>query len=200
MPTRTGITRQALLEATAELIYQRGITATGVDLIAERAGVTKRTLYQHFRSKDDLVAASLSERGEVALELFGRAAASRARRTGQPAVLALFDVIERLLAGPMPAGCALLNASLELADPDHPARRAAREKLTARNELVARLLREAGVDDAELAGELALLVDGAFATGGAHRDPSAAARAKRAAAHLIDRYRATAPRTPRAPS
>jgi AcrR family transcriptional regulator len=195
VPPRTGITRQALLEATAELVYQRGVTATGVDLIAERAGVTKRTLYQHFRSKDELVAAALSVQGEAALAVFERAAASRARRTGQPAVLALFDVIERLLAGSAPAGCALLNASLELADPDHPASRAAREQLTARNELVARLLREAGLADAELAGELALLVDGAFATGGAHRDPGAATRAKRAATHLIARSRADAAAT-----
>ena len=189
MPSRTGITRQALLEATAELIYLRGVTATGVDLIAERAGVTKRTLYQHFRSKDELVAASLSLRGEVALELFRRSAEARARRTGEPAVLALFDVIERLLAGPAPAGCGLLNASLELADPEHPASRAARRQLTRRDELVARLLCEAGMDDAELAGQLALLVDGAFATGGARRDPAAAVRAKRAAAALLDRHR-----------
>ncbi|HEX4251208.1 MAG TPA: helix-turn-helix domain-containing protein [Pseudonocardia sp.] len=192
MPSRTGITRQALLEATAELIYLRGITATGVDLIAERAGVTKRTLYQHFRSKDELVAAALSLRGEVALELFERGAAARAHRTGQPAVLALFDVIERLLAGPTPAGCALLNASLELTDPEHPARRAACRQLTGRDELVARLLRQIGVEDADLAGQLALLVDGAFATGGAHRDPGAAVRAKRAAATLLDHHRAAA--------
>src|SRR5207248_703582 len=52
----------ALLGATSELTYARGITGTGVDAIAAQAGVTKRTLYQHFGSKDQLVAEALSER------------------------------------------------------------------------------------------------------------------------------------------
>src|SRR5207249_4280258 len=39
---------EALLGATSELTYARGITGTGVDAIAAQAGVTKRTLYQHF--------------------------------------------------------------------------------------------------------------------------------------------------------
>src|SRR5260221_14744496 len=52
----------ALLAATSELTYARGITGTGVEAIAARAGVTKRTLYQHFGSKDRLVAEALNDR------------------------------------------------------------------------------------------------------------------------------------------
>ena len=52
--------RERLLRATSELIYADGIEATGVDAIATHAGVTKRTLYQHFRSKDQLVGAALA--------------------------------------------------------------------------------------------------------------------------------------------
>src|SRR5690606_19387853 len=51
-----------IVAAAEELFYERGITAVGVDLIAERSGVTKRTLYNRFGSKDHLVAACLTER------------------------------------------------------------------------------------------------------------------------------------------
>ena len=57
----------ALLGATSELTYEYGITGTGVDAIAARAGVTKRTLYQHFGSKDRLVAEALNDRNRRAL-------------------------------------------------------------------------------------------------------------------------------------
>src|SRR5438105_13851419 len=57
----------ALLAATSELTYARGITGTGVEAIAARAGVTKRTLYQHFGSKDRLVAEALNDRSRRAL-------------------------------------------------------------------------------------------------------------------------------------
>ncbi|MDT7776073.1 MAG: hypothetical protein QOC67_4997 [Pseudonocardiales bacterium] len=190
MTPRTRLTRQALLDATAELTYLRGITATGVDLIAKRAGVTKRTLYQHFASKDELVAASLAARDEVGLALLRSGAHARAERTGQLPGLALFDVIERFLAGPGAAGCAFLNAGLELGDRDHPAGHASRRHLAGREALVAELLLESGLDDAELAAGVALLVDGAFAVGGVRRDPAAAARAKRAASTLIEHHRA----------
>ncbi|MFT8180979.1 helix-turn-helix domain-containing protein, partial [Mycobacteroides chelonae] len=56
--------RERLLEAAAQLTYLNGIDVTGVDAIAKQAGVTKRTLYQHFRSKDELVAAALQARDE----------------------------------------------------------------------------------------------------------------------------------------
>ena len=50
-------TRERILTAASKLFYAEGIRAVGVDAVAEKAGLTKRTLYYHFRSKDDLVAA-----------------------------------------------------------------------------------------------------------------------------------------------
>jgi AcrR family transcriptional regulator len=184
--------REALLGATGELTYARGITATGVDAIASRAGVTKRTLYQHFGSKDALVAESLSSRSERALPALEAAARRRSEGTGEPAFLALFDVIEHALRTRAKAGCAFINASLEISRPDHPAREAALAHLRGREQLVRRLLAETGVEDPDLAGQVALLVDGAYAVGGSRRDPSAARRAKAAAAALVSgRARAT---------
>jgi AcrR family transcriptional regulator len=175
----------SLLEATNELTYEHGITSTGVDAIAARAGVTKRTLYQHFGSKDRLVAEALTDRNRRALLAHETNARRRSEETREPAILALFDVIENALRGKAKAGCAFINASLEINYPGHPVREAALVHLRAREELVRRLLAESGVDDPDLAAQVTVLVDGAYASGGARRDPAAARHAKAAASALL---------------
>src|SRR5690349_1597448 len=161
----------ALLGATSELTYEQGITNTGVDAIAARAGVTKRTLYQHFGSKDRLVAEALGNRNRRAILALETNARRRAEETGEPAILTLFDVIEDALRTRTKGGCAFINAALEINVPGHPVREAALAHLRAREELVRQFLIEAGVDDADLAAQLVLLVDGAYAVGGTRRDP-----------------------------
>jgi AcrR family transcriptional regulator len=175
----------ALLGATSELTYEHGITGTGVDAIAARAGVTKRTLYQHFGSKDRLVAEALSDRSRRALRTLETNARRRSEETGEPVILALFDVIENALGTRTKAGCAFINASLEINRPGHPVREAALAHLRAREGLVHQLLVEAGVEDADLAAQVVLLVDGAYAVGGSRRDPAAARHAKAAVAALL---------------
>jgi AcrR family transcriptional regulator len=175
----------ALLGATSELTYENGIKGTGVDAIAARAGVTKRTLYQHFGSKDRLVAEALSDRNRRALLALETNARRRSEETGEPVILALFDVIENALRTRTKAGCAFINASLEINRPGHPVREAALAHLRAREELVRRFLTEVGVEDADLAVQVTLLVDGAYAVGGSRRDPAAALQAKAAAAVLL---------------
>jgi AcrR family transcriptional regulator len=187
----------ALLGATSELTYEYGITSTGVDAIAARAGVTKRTLYQHFGSKDRLVAEALSERNRRAILALETNARRRSEETGEPAILALFDAIENALRTKTKAGCAFINAALEINRPGHPVREAALAHLRAREGLVQQLLVEAGVDDTEVAAQVVLLVDGAYAVGGTRRDPAAAQRAKTVVAALlagrpaVDRLRST---------
>jgi AcrR family transcriptional regulator len=65
-------TRDRILEAADELFYRDGIRSVSVNTIAEKAGVTKRTLYYHFRSKDDLIAAYLEARNEPTLSRYRR--------------------------------------------------------------------------------------------------------------------------------
>jgi AcrR family transcriptional regulator len=175
----------SLLGAASELTYENGITRTGVDAIAARAGVTKRTLYQHFGSKDRLVAEALDDRSQRALLGLETNARRRSEETGEPVILALFDVIEDALRTRTKAGCAFINASLEINRPGHPVREAALAHLRAREELVHQLLVEAGVEDADLAAQVTLLVDGAYAVGGSRRDPAAARQAKAAASALL---------------
>jgi AcrR family transcriptional regulator len=175
----------ALIGATSELTYEHGITNTGVDAIAARAGVTKRTLYQHFGSKDRLVAGALNDRNRRALHALETNARRRSDETGEPVILALFDVIERALRTKTKAGCAFINASLEINRPGHPVREAALAHLRARERLVRRFLTEAGVEDTDLAAQVTLLVDGAYAVGGSRRKPAAARHAKAAVAALL---------------
>ena len=184
MPDRPNA-HDALLGATSELTYAGGITGTGVDAIAARAGVTKRTLYQHFGSKDRLVAEALSDRSRRALHNLEANARRGSEETGEPVILAFFDVIENALRTKTTAGCAFINASLEINRPGHPVREAALAHLRAREELVRQLLVEAGVEDADLAAQVTVLVDGAYAVGGSRRDPAAARHAKAAAATLL---------------
>src|SRR5439155_27128903 len=115
----------ALLGATSELTYEYGITGTGVDAIAARAEVTNRTLYEHFGTKDRVVAEALNDRNRRALLALETNARRRSEETGELVILALFDVIENALRTKTKAGCAFINASLEINRPGHPVREAA---------------------------------------------------------------------------
>ena len=57
-------TRKRIVDAATKLFYAEGIGRVSVDAVAEKAGLTKRTLYYHFKSKDDLIAAYLDGRDQ----------------------------------------------------------------------------------------------------------------------------------------
>ncbi|MEV5781391.1 TetR family transcriptional regulator [Streptomyces sp. NPDC052287] len=151
-----------IVAAAEELFYSRGITAVGVDLIAEHSGVTKRTLYNQFGSKDRLVAAYLTERDQRWRSLVR--AAVDASNTPAEAVTAPFEAL-RTGSGTNTRGCAFINALAELPDPSHPAHRiAANQKLWLLN-LFKELAATAGCSHpATLAAQLLVLHEGAVAT------------------------------------
>src|SRR3977135_1011544 len=62
-------TRQCILDAAYGLFWRQGFLRVSIDKIAARAGITKRALYQHFRSKDDLIAAALAHPRQLAMSL-----------------------------------------------------------------------------------------------------------------------------------
>ncbi|MFE7749562.1 TetR/AcrR family transcriptional regulator [Streptomyces sp. NPDC057428] len=150
-----------IVAAAEELFYQRGITAVGVDLIAEHSGVTKRTLYNQFGSKDHLVAAYLKDRDQRWRSLVR--AAVEAGGTPVEAVTAPFEAL-RTWSETNTRGCAFINALAELPDSSHPAHRiASDQKLWLRN-LFAELATAAGCSrPAALATQLLVLHEGALA-------------------------------------
>ncbi|OON81131.1 TetR/AcrR family transcriptional regulator [Streptomyces tsukubensis] len=151
-----------IVAAAEELFYSRGITSVGVDLIAEHSGVTKRTLYNRFGSKDHLVAVYLAGRDQRWRSLV-RAAVDSCDDPVE-AVTAPFDAL-RTWSGTNTRGCAFINALAELPDPDHPAYRIAADQKRWLLELFEELATAAGrPDPATLAARLLVLHEGALAT------------------------------------
>lgn len=156
----------AVLDAAAELFYARGIHAVGVDTIAAAAGVTKKTLYDRFGSKDRLVAEYLAARDHAWREhLDARLSAAGDDPRGR--LRAVFAAAADWAADRGGHGCAMVNAHAEIDDPAHPAYAVIVGQKAWMLELFARLATEAGAADPRTVGEqLMLLHEGAVVLAG----------------------------------
>ncbi|MER8184515.1 TetR/AcrR family transcriptional regulator [Kitasatospora sp. NPDC094015] len=149
--------RERILAAAATLFYRHGINATGIGELVEVAGVSKRTLYQQFASKDDLVAAYL-QRATQSGRLLDRRL-EQPELTPRERLLALFDP-----PPPTFRGCPLHNASVELTEPGHPGRAVIVAYKRRFQERVTEQARAAGARDPEALGRrLSVLFEGATA-------------------------------------
>jgi AcrR family transcriptional regulator len=154
--------RDRILETASTLFYRRGVRAVGVDLVVEKAGVAKTSLYRYFPTKDDLVAAFLQREDKDFWDCWDRVA--NAHQTDPLAELeAHLDWIGERVGRPNYRGCPQINVAAEFPDSDHPARKvAAAHKRELRRRLgdIAKRLSIKRSD--ELAGQLAVLINGAF--------------------------------------
>lgn len=168
-----------ILDSASELFYRNGIHAVGVDAIAAGAGVTKRTLYDRFGSKDALVVAYLTERDRRWWERFEERLATAPR----PRVLAVFDSY-RADVDEGDRGCAFINAAAELPF-SHPAYDVIRDHKQRVHERMAQLVSEDGVadDPREVAEHLYLLLEGAVS----HRGIDGSDQRLRRAGELAER-------------
>jgi AcrR family transcriptional regulator len=167
-----------ILAAADRLFYGQGIRAVGVDAVAAEAGVSKRTLYNYYATKDDLIAAYLVAR-------FKHIAPSDAPAREQ--ILGYFDYLERAFANPNFRGCPYVNAVCELSDPKHPAAGIALQFKEQRREWLRMLLQRVGASDpGSLATQLQLLAEGALSAALVRGDPALARAARAAAEVLID--------------
>ena len=144
--------RERILSASRQLFRDQGINRTGMDQLCAVAEVSKRTLYQHFPGKDDLIAEHLRRFDpDILPELF-----DRTDLTPRERLIAAFDIDSPL--------CPFIAAAVELDDPRHPARVYARDYKQALAARLTETAREAGATNPEQLGEqLALLLDGASA-------------------------------------
>jgi len=180
-------TRERIISAASKLFYSEGIRAVSVDAVAEKAGLTKRTLYYHFRSKDDLIAAYLAARDQPNLALFKRWFDEA--EGGLPAkVQAIFRQLARNASHPKWKGCGFLRTSAELANlPGHPAIRIGAAHKKKFEAWLCAVFAEAGIGGASrLARQILLLLDGSFAVVQLHRDPSYMETAGEAAFSLVE--------------
>jgi AcrR family transcriptional regulator len=178
---------ERILDAAGRLFYEAGINTTGVEAIAEAAGVTKKTIYDRFGSKDALIEAYLAARRER-WHTWLLAALERTPEDPIERLLATFDALGSWLRGEERRGCGFVNARAELADPAHPGRRVAEAEKAWMLELLTDLSRRAPVSAPdELARELFILHEGAVVAFTMLGDDLATAAAREAAAVLIAR-------------
>ncbi|GAA3785213.1 TetR/AcrR family transcriptional regulator [Streptomyces chiangmaiensis] len=160
--------RERLLEAAATLTYLQGV-GVGVEALCKAAGVSKRSMYQLFESKDELLAVSLQERAPVFMAPLLPGADDG--RSPRERILYVFEQVQAQAVMPDYRGCPYLAVQVELKDPDHPASRVASR---IKQELVKFFRTEAeqgGASDPELlARQLTLVFDGACARAGIRAD------------------------------
>lgn len=168
--------KERILETADRLFYLRGIRAVGVDSVAAEIGISKRTLYNHFPSKDALIAAYLQRRFKMP-PLSDKAPVAQ--------ILGTFDSLERRFGSAGFRGCPFVNAVAELGE-DRGVRRIAVAFKESRRIWFRDLLTQLDVADADgIATQLALLVDGSIAQNLVRDDPTMARAAKAAARVLL---------------
>jgi len=153
--------RERLLDAAGELFYRDGVNI-GVDALCKAAGVSKKSMYQLFRSKDELIAESLASVGpgyQLALE-----PGVEDGSTPRERILSVFETLDRLTAGPEFFGCPFVSTAFELKNPEHPGSVVARHFKQRLTDFFLGELVAAGVEDPEgVAVQLTMVFDGASA-------------------------------------
>jgi AcrR family transcriptional regulator len=178
-------TGDRLLREAADAFYEAGINATGVDALVERSGVSKPTLYAHFGSKRELLAAVLQRRHEERRARLERYLAA-AEGSPRDRLLAVFEWVAGMHNDDAWRGCPFLNAAAELPSPEEPAR----VVISAHKRWMWEVLRDLAADAGEpapdeLAGQLQLLLEGAHARMLVDGDRQAASRARSVAERLL---------------
>jgi AcrR family transcriptional regulator len=177
-------THARILKVAYRLFYRRGYGRVSMDAVAEAAGVTKRTVYQHFESKDALLGALLAEREDDALDLVRQW--ETGANTEAALIEAIFGGLDRWAARPRWLGSGYTRLAMELADlSGHPARKIARQHKRRVEDFLTDRVRALGNPTPEArARELMLLMEGALCLILIHGDRSYAAAANRAARRL----------------
>ena len=190
MSERGNSTREQIVTAATRLFYGEGIRAVSMDAVAEKAGVTKKTLYYHFTSKDELVAETIAARDQPTLELYMRWFAET-DGTVADKVRGLFVKLGHSVNTPRWRGCGFLRTIAELANtPAHPAVKAGAVHKKRFEAWLATELRDHGIDGAAaLARQLVILLDGATTVMLIHRDLDYIEAAGRLALSLVEAAR-----------
>ena len=182
-------TREKLLRTAHDLFYRDGFHAVGLDAILVSVGVTKTTFYNHFESKDALVAEVLRWHDRWWRDTFRELLRKHGGETARGQLAALFDALDEVLQKPDFNGCFFVNVAVQFPLPHDPAHRAAAEHKLAMAEILRELAAYAGAaDPAGLAEELSLVMEGAYVTQQVRRDLRTTASARRVADAILSRH------------
>lgn len=187
--------RDELIDAAMRVFYRHGFHASSLDDILKEGGISRMTLYNHFKSKDELILAAMRRRDEIFRNRLMKFVDAKAK-TPRDRIAAVFDFHEAWFTGDEFCGCMFINASAEFSIAESAPRRLAAEHKQAIVRYLRELCEAAELrDPADVAEQLNILVEGAIvaarvvgqvADGGA--DPGSAARlAKRMAIDVLER-------------
>jgi AcrR family transcriptional regulator len=177
--------REQLINTAIELFREHGYHATGVDKIIEMAGVSKKTLYTHFRSKEELLIAALRHHDGAFRNNFMRQV-DRLAKTPQERLLTIFDVAETWFSQKKFFGCMFINVIGEHSQKGSPIRDICKQFKRMMRNYIRDLCVQSGAKEPDiLADKLALLFEGAVVTSQVSQKPEAAKTARDIARSLV---------------
>ncbi len=178
--------RQNLVDTAIELFARDGFHGTGIDRIAQEAGVSKKTMYQHFRSKEELILAALKHQDGLGRNQFMKSVNdSGASPTDR--LLAIFDFAHEWFRSNSFFGCIFINAVGEYSAPGTAIRKACQSYKEQVTSFIEELANEADLENpAKVATSLSLLLEGAIVTAQVSGDPDSATTARAVAQLIID--------------
>ncbi len=179
--------RDQIVDVAMDLFYQGGFNATGVDKISVESGVTKKTIYAHFKSKDELILATLRKRDELFRNKFMRSV-ERLGKGPRERLDAVFDTIDEWFNSKTFSGCMFINASAEFSAQDNPCHLVCMEHKRLMFDYIRALAFNAGAKNPdELSEELNFLIEGATVQAHVCGDKKAGIKAKKMAQFFIDK-------------
>ncbi|MCA9471622.1 MAG: TetR family transcriptional regulator [Nitrospirales bacterium] len=182
----TAKSRDILIDTALKLFYDQGFHVVSVDAILAEAGISKPTLYKHFRSKNELILAALRRRDEQSRNWLMREMERRGS-TPREQLLALFDTLGEFFQTEDYRGCMFINATVEFPDANDPINQAAAEHKRIFGRHVREIIEKLDVQKPdELAEQLLLLMEGAVITAHVSQPKTAALHARRSAEIMID--------------
>jgi AcrR family transcriptional regulator len=177
--------REHLVDTAMELFYKNGFHATGIDKILAESGVAKMTLYKHFKSKDELILATLRKRDEKFRNDFMHDVESRAKDP-KDRLIAIFDTLDDWFSSRDFSGCLFINAAAEYPEADCPIHNTCAENKRLIVHYITDLAAKAGAKDAKTLGQgLMLLMEGAVVMYYVGFQKDAAQQAKKSAQLLL---------------
>ena len=186
MPRDGTQTRRKIVDAAARLFYGEGIRAVSLDAVATKAGLTKKTIYYHFASKDELVAAYLESQDQPTLALYQKWFDETNGDLSEK-VRGIFDGFAEAASRPKWRGCGFLRTIAELAStPGHPAVKVGAAHKKRFEAWLIEILNEQALQDAPaIARQIVVLLDGAATVMLIHRDSAYVRTAGEAAARAV---------------
>jgi len=178
--------REIIISTALDLFYRHGFHATGIDKIIAEARVSKKTLYNHFKSKDELILVTLRKRDELFRNSIMRET-ERLASTPKERLLSIFDAHALWFNSATFSGCMFINAAAEYADQQDPNHLMCAEHKRLVRDYIKELAQQAGIEKAEtLSEQLNLLLEGAIVEAHVSNHKKAAELAKGMAAVFVE--------------